>query len=125
MSTCNTARPPNRQRYAQPAAAFAEAPLRAATDAGVTIDEAKQKIAELTPQRGDSEDVIKQKRASQRVYLDSLEARAGGAKLPNPVSPINEPMKSLPPASQHPGAIIRDTKFGKRFKSNGKTWEPI
>lgn len=121
----NTARSPSRQRYAQAASAFAEATLRAATGAGVTIDEAKQKIAELTPQRGDSEDVIKQKMASQAVYLSSLEARAGNAKLPSPVPSNSGAMKSLPPASQYPGAIIRDTKFGKRFKSNGKTWEPI
>jgi hypothetical protein len=121
----NSARSPSRQRYAQAGSAFSEAVLRAATGAGVNIDEAKQKVAEVTPQRGDSEAVIKQKIASQEMYLSSLEARAGNAKLPSPISQVNEPMKSLPPASQYPGAVIRDTKFGKRFKSNGKTWEPI
>lgn len=35
------------------------------------------------------------------------------------------PMEKLPPASKYPGAIMRDTQYGKRFRSNGKTWEPI
>lgn len=79
IEIANRAMSPARQRYAQGASAFAEATLRAATGAGVTREEAAQKIRELTPQRGDSSDVVKQKIASQKVYLQSLEARAGRA----------------------------------------------
>jgi hypothetical protein len=37
-------------------------------------------------------------------------ARAGGA------------MDTLPPAKDHPGQIVRDTKTGQRLKSNGTKW---
>lgn len=70
---------PGQQKYQQAASSFAEAALRAATGAGVTKDEALQKIRELTPRPGDTEAVKMQKRDSLLVYLDSLKARAGRA----------------------------------------------
>lgn len=72
---------PERQQFNQSMSSLSEAMLRAATGAGINQFEADQKIAELTPQFGDSEAVIKQKMAAIPVYLKSLEMRAGpGAK---------------------------------------------
>jgi hypothetical protein len=45
----------------------------------VTKDEAQQKIRELTPQWGDKQPVIDQKKAALHVYLNALETRAGNA----------------------------------------------
>jgi hypothetical protein len=45
----------------------------------VNKEEAKQKIAEITPQWGDSDAVIAQKRAAVPVYLETLRTRAGTA----------------------------------------------
>ena len=70
---------PAQQKYQQAMSSFSEAALRAATGAGVTEAEARQKIRELTPQIGDSQAVRDQKRASLLVYLDSLKTRAGRA----------------------------------------------
>lgn len=78
-SAANVVRGSGRQQFVQAASSFAEAALRAATGAGVTEYEAKQKIRELTPVVGDSQDVIAQKLASIPVYLDSLKQRAGRA----------------------------------------------
>ncbi len=75
----NATRSPARQRYVQAASSFSEAALRAATGAGVTAQEANQKIRELTPQLGDSKEVRAQKRASLQVYLGSLKQRAARA----------------------------------------------
>jgi len=79
----------SRQEFEQAASSFAEAALRAATGAGVNIEEAKQKIRELTPQWGDKAPVIAQKKAALTVYLDSLKTRAGRA-LPQPSAPPSE-----------------------------------
>lgn len=79
----NASRAEPRQRFTQAASAFSEAALRAATGAGVTESEARQKIAELTPQWGDKPGLIKQKEASLQTYLASLKARAGRAALPS------------------------------------------
>ena len=73
---------PDRQKFNQAASQFAEATLRAATGAGITKDEASQKIKELTPQYGDSPEVIQQKLSGQEMYLKGLEARAGRAAIP-------------------------------------------
>ena len=81
----NRSMSPQRQRYAQAASSFAEAALRAATGAGINAFEAQQKIRELTPQRGDSDEVVKQKRAAQGQYIESLRARAGRALPPDAV----------------------------------------
>lgn len=75
----NVARSPARQRFVQASRSFAEAALRAATGAGVNIEEARQKVAELTPQIGDGKDAIAQKKEAWNVYLGSLKARAGRA----------------------------------------------
>lgn len=75
----NRSMSPDRQRYSNAASSLSEALLRAATGAGVNESEAKQKIAELTPQRGDSEEVKKQKLAGAAGYIEDLRARAGRA----------------------------------------------
>jgi len=75
----NTMRPEARQKFVQAASSFAEATLRAATGAGVTFDEARQKVIELTPQLGDKPGLIQQKLKSQEMYLQSLRTRAGRA----------------------------------------------
>lgn len=74
---------PERQQFSQAASSFSEAVLRAATGAGITKDEAAQKIAELTPQLGDKPSLVKQKLESQAVYLKSLAARTGGNQATN------------------------------------------
>ena len=77
----NMMRGSERQNYMQGASSLSEALLRAATGAGVNKDEAAQKVKELTPQIGDSEDTIKQKEAAIPLYIESLKMRAGpGAK---------------------------------------------
>ena len=78
-STANFFRSASRQQFVQAASSFADAALRAATGAGVQESEARQKIRELTPVIGDSQEVIAQKLASIPVYLDSLKQRAGRA----------------------------------------------
>lgn len=93
----NFMRPEERQQFVQAASAFAEATLRAATGAGVTKDEAIQKVRELTPQLGDKPGQIKQKIKSQEMYLDSLRTRAGravagGGAAPNPAGASNDPL---------------------------------
>jgi hypothetical protein len=75
----NRSRSPARQKYAQAASSFAEAALRAATGAGINEFEAQQKIRELTPQRGDSDEVQTQKLNAMKMYVESLRARAGRA----------------------------------------------
>lgn len=75
----NRSMSPARQRYAQAAASFSEAALRAATGAGINEFEARQKITELTPQRGDSAEVIQQKLGALDMYVSSLQSRAGRA----------------------------------------------
>lgn len=72
-------RSPERQRYVNAIGSASEAILRAATGAGVNENEARQKIAELTPQRGESQAVRDQKLAGLRGYLNDLRTRAGRA----------------------------------------------
>jgi len=77
----NMMRGSTRQQFLQGASSLSEALLRAATGAGVNKDEALQKVRELTPQIGDSEAVIKQKKDAIPMYIESLKMRAGpGAK---------------------------------------------
>lgn len=73
----NTLRGADRQKFMQSASSLSEALLRAATGAGVNKDEAAQKIAELTPQIGDSEDVTQQKLNAIPTYIESLKVRSG------------------------------------------------
>ena len=98
----NIFRSSSRQQFLQGASSLSEALLRAATGAGVNKDEAAQKARELTPQIGDSDEVIKQKMASIPLYIESLKVRAGPAaksvqsimrpqqgKSANPADPLN------------------------------------
>lgn len=78
----NRSRDPNRQRYVNASSSLSEALLRAATGAGVNESEARQKIAEVTPQRGDRPEVKAQKMAAAEGYLQDLQARAGRALRP-------------------------------------------
>jgi len=91
-----------RQRFEQGASSFSEAALRAATGAGVNESEAKQKIAELTPQFGDRPGVIAQKRQALQVYMSSLRSRAGRALQAMPPAPGTPPAQTAgarPPLS--------------------------
>lgn len=90
----NTIRPEARQKFVQAASSFAEATLRAATGAGVTYDEARQKVIELTPQLGDKPGLIEQKLRSQEMYLQSLRTRAGRA-LPENSGGSTQPTKRI------------------------------
>jgi hypothetical protein len=91
----NTLRPEDRQMFVQAASSMAEALLRAATGAGVTESEAKQKVAELVPQLGDKPGNVKQKTDAYAVYMSSLQARAGRALPQNaagaPAANNNDP----------------------------------
>lgn len=75
----NRSRSDTRQRYVQASESLGEALLRAATGAGINEHEARQKVNELTPKRGDSDAVKQQKLAAIPVYLQALTARAGRA----------------------------------------------
>jgi len=83
----NAVASPQRQRYINAASEFSEAVLRAATGAGVTIDEAKQKIEALTPGYFDSPELVAQKQQAMQMYLDSLRVRAGSTAkdVENPI----------------------------------------
>jgi hypothetical protein len=88
----NSLRSEDRQKFVQSASSLSEALLRAATGAGVNRDEAAQKIAELTPQFGDSEAVIRQKFDAIPSYLQSLQVRAGpGAPQARSIVPTSAP----------------------------------
>lgn len=94
----NVARNPDRQKFVQASSSLSEALLRAATGAGVNESEARQKIAELTPQWGDSDSVIRQKFDSVPMYLQSLKTRAGRA-VPR------QQNEAVPAGAQHPDDI--------------------
>lgn len=77
----NSLRGANRQKFLQGTSSLSEALLRAATGAGVNKEEAAQKVKEITPVAGDTDEVIAQKMDAIPLYLDSLKVRAGpGAK---------------------------------------------
>lgn len=73
----NTLRGTDRQKFMQGASSLSEALLRAATGAGINQYEAEQKVAEITPKYGDSDEVVAQKMAAVPLYLESLKLRAG------------------------------------------------
>lgn len=73
----NTLRSADRQKFNQAASSLSEAFLRAATGAGVTREEALQKIQEITPVWGEDEETSKQKLASIPLYIESLKVRSG------------------------------------------------
>jgi hypothetical protein len=125
----NMMRGAERQKYLQGASSLSESLLRAATGAGVNKDEALQKVRELTPQIGDSDEVIKQKDKAIPLYIESLKIRAGGGakKAEGITEKLVQESKNivdtLPPANtSNRGQRIRDTTTGKILKSNGMSW---
>ena len=91
-NAANMVRGEKRQRFIQASSSLAEAALRAATGAGINIHEAQQKIRELTPVWGDSDEVKKQKMDSIPLYIESLKARAGsGAKMADDIAANSKP----------------------------------
>jgi hypothetical protein len=83
----NTMRSPDRQKFMQASSSLSEALLRAATGAGVNRDEAIQKVRELTPVFGESDETTKQKMESIPVYMEALKVRAGpGAVKANAIT---------------------------------------
>ena len=84
-----------RQRYVNASASLSEALLRAATGAGQNENEVRQKIVEITPQRGDGEEVRAQKLAGALGYLQDLEARAGRAVPANAAPPLDDARRAL------------------------------
>ncbi len=98
----NMMRGPQRQRFMQASESLSEALLRAATGAGVNKDEAAQKIRELTPRIGDSDQLIKQKMDAIPLYIESLKVRAG------------------PGAAQLPGIVERGIAARPTAAANGK-----
>jgi len=91
----NASRSSERQKYVQATSSFAEAALRAATGAGINESEARQKVAELTPQLGDKPEVVQQKQEAMQMYIKAIEARAGRA------------LKSAPESNDFSGFTIR------------------
>lgn len=80
-AVANWSRSPDRQKFVQASKSLSEAFLHAATGAGFSADEARNKMQEITPQLTDSAEVIAQKMAAIPIYLDTLKLRAGpGAK---------------------------------------------
>jgi hypothetical protein len=125
----NTMRGDSRQKYMQGASSLSEALLRAATGAGVNKDEAIQKVKELTPQFGDSDETIAQKNKAIPYYIESLKIRAGGGakKAGEITDKLGQESKNIvdtmPPANTaNRGQRIRDTTTGKILKSNGISW---
>lgn len=76
-AAANSWRNADRQKFLQGASSLSEALLRAATGAGVNKDEAAQKVRELTPVWGDTDENIKQKMDSIPLYIESLKVRSG------------------------------------------------
>ena len=110
-TAANIARSPTQQQYVQAASSFAEAALRAATGAGMNEAEANQKIREITPQFGDSEEVIAQKMRGVQMYLKALEVRAGpAAAAPAPAAAAPAPAAAGGPA---PAAPVGGSIFDK------------
>ncbi len=108
----NMMRTENRQKFVQASSSLSEALLRAATGAGVNADEARQKVAELTPQFGEDAATTAQKMASIPVYIESLKVRAGPlARKPS------EPAKPSAPAGISLDAI--EAEIARRRAARG------
>ena len=117
----NSFRGADRQKYMQASSSMSEALLRAATGAGVNENEARQKVAELTPQFGDSDEVIKQKMDAIPVYIESLKVRAGpgAAKVPEIIANA----KATVPAAPKPGATDGGYVFMGGDPADQKNWK--
>jgi soluble lytic murein transglycosylase-like protein len=113
----NWSRGDARQRYANAASSAAEAILRAATGAGQNAQEVQQKIAELTPQRGDSDALRKQKLAGLQGYLDDLRVRAGRA------APMEPPADA--PGAPRVGAVMDGYRFKGGNPADPRSWEKV
>jgi len=112
----NMFRGADRQQFLQAADSISEAVLRAATGAGVNKDEARQKAKELTPQIGDSEEVILQKQKAIPLYIESLKVRAGpGAKQAANVLASQSPNNQI--GNIPPKAIAELKMRGKSAKA--------
>lgn len=83
----------SRKRYVDAVSSLSEAALRAATGAGINESEARQKIAELSPVYGDTENIIKDKMDRIDMYIQSVTGRAGRAQgsIVRPTSNSNAP----------------------------------
>ena len=113
----NSLRSTDRQKFVQASSSLSESLLRAATGAGITKDEAQQKINELTPQWGDSEDTISQKFNAIPKYIEGLKGRAGSAGTANAERALGQQTTQqaiIPP----PDLASKFTK-GKIYESNG------
>jgi hypothetical protein len=104
----NASRSPERQLFNQAASALSEAVLRAATGAGQNEAEARQKVAELTPQWGDKPEVIQQKNDSAQMYLAALAARAGRAAPGGVAAGVGAQPAQQGPAAPAPKAPAAD-----------------
>jgi hypothetical protein len=80
-------------------------------------------------QRGDQPQIPEPGFFSNLLSGDTSSGGGGG-----PVAPVapaqvapqqQQILPELPPAAQFTGRTFRDTKTGKRMKSNGRTWIPI
>lgn len=111
---------PDRQRYSNAAGSLSEALLRAATGAGINESEAKQKVVELTPQRGDSLAVREQKMAGARGYLEDLRLRAGRA-LPTADAVFSG---ATPPPGGAPIQTARNPHTGEVLELRNGQWVP-
>ncbi len=88
----NAMRGADRQKFMQASSSLSEALLRAATGAGITKDEALQKVQELTPAFGEEKETTKQKMAAIPLYIEALKVRAGpGAAKAAAIKPAAAP----------------------------------
>ena len=117
----NRSRSDTRQRYVQAASSLSEALLRAATGAGITRDEATQKVRELTPQRGDSNAVKQQKLAAIPVYIAALRQRAGRAA---PGAQPNQAPQQAQQAQQAAAPRARNPQTGQVVEFRNGQWVP-
>jgi len=74
---------PDRQKFDQAVSALSDPLLRAATGAGMNIQEAQRKIDEISPKYFDKPEVRKQKLEAIPVFIESLKTRSGRALPPN------------------------------------------
>ena len=77
-------RDPARGKFKQASESLSEKLLRASTGAGITKDEAAQKVKEIVPQYWDSDAVKKQKIANLPSYIKSLAVRANEKNITIP-----------------------------------------